>query len=101
MDTPNLNERLMRFLQATPEQQAAIDRVLDGKPEPVKAEDLGPVWIRIRTAAVMLDAHRATVWRMVRAGKLTAREILPGSFRVRRADVEALAGANVAHREVG
>jgi len=55
-----------------------------------RAADLGPVWIRIRTAAVMLDAHRATVWRMVRAGSLEAREILPGSFRVRRAELEAL-----------
>lgn len=29
--TSNPNERLMRFLQATPEQQAAIDRILAGE----------------------------------------------------------------------
>jgi excisionase family DNA binding protein len=37
MSAANPNDRLMRFLQATPEMQAAIDRVLEGKigPSPV------------------------------------------------------------------
>ncbi len=30
----NPNERLMRFLQATPEQQEAIDRILEGRIAP-------------------------------------------------------------------
>lgn len=87
----NSNDRIMRVLQATPTQLAAIDCVLEGKGVSDKAELSGPVLIRIRTAAIMLDAHRATVWRMAKAGKLKVVEILPGSFRVRRADVEALA----------
>ena len=33
MSTINPNERLLRFLQATPEQQAAIERILDGQKE--------------------------------------------------------------------
>ena len=87
----NSNDRIMRVLQATPEQLAAIDRVLEGRGVSGKAELSGPLLIRIRTAAIMLDAHRATVWRMAKAGKLKVVEILPGSFRVRREDVEALA----------
>lgn len=34
MSATNPNGRLLRFLQATPEMQAAIDRILDGKSEP-------------------------------------------------------------------
>ena len=31
MTTNNTNERLLRFLQATPEQQEIIDKILEGK----------------------------------------------------------------------
>jgi excisionase family DNA binding protein len=93
------NQLLVRVLQAAPEQLAAIERLLDGKAEPTQSGTVGPVWIRIRTAAVMLDAHRATVWRMVNSGRLTVKEILPGSFRVRRDEVEALAFGGKAERK--
>ncbi len=93
---PNPNDRLMRFLQATAEQQAAIDRILEGKmdrpPEPPK----GPLLMMIKDAAALLGVHRATIWRLVKAGRLEAVELL-GSVRIRRADVEAIAngkGAN-------
>ena len=93
---PNPNDRLMRFLQATPEQQAAIDRILEGKmdrpPEPPK----GPLLMMIKDAAVLLGVHRATIWRLLRAGRLEPVMLL-GAVRVRRADVEAVAngkGAN-------
>jgi len=89
MAIQNSNDRIMRVLQATPAQLAAIDSVLEGKP--TKPDANGQVLIRIRTAATMLDAHRATVWRMVKGGRLKVVEILPGSFRVRLADVLALA----------
>ena len=39
----------------------------------------------------MLNISRATLWRMVNAGRLKKVEILPGSYRLRRADVEAIA----------
>ena len=44
--TPNNpNERLMRFLQASPEQQAAIDRILEGRlaPQPPAPSKLAVV----------------------------------------------------------
>lgn len=34
MTANNSNERLLRFLQATPEQQALIDRILEGRQPP-------------------------------------------------------------------
>jgi excisionase family DNA binding protein len=80
----------MRFLQATPEQQAAIDRILEGKmdraPEPPK----GPLLMMIKDAAALLGVHRATIWRLVKAGRLEPVELL-GSVRIRRADVMGIA----------
>ena len=86
---PNPNDRLMRFLQATPEQQAAIDRILEGKidvaPEPPK----GPLLMMIKDAAELLGVHRATIWRLLKAGRLEPVDLL-GGVRVRRADVLAI-----------
>jgi excisionase family DNA binding protein len=87
----NPNERLMRVLQATPAQLAAIDRLLDGKPETAKPERKGPFLIPVREAAALLGVHRTVLWRMTKAGRLARVEILPGSYRVRREDVEAIA----------
>ena len=89
MNGATSNERLMRFLSATPEQQAAIDRILEGKLAPVPEPAKGPLLLRVKDAAALLGVHRGTIWRLVKARRLEAVELL-GSFRVRRADVEAL-----------
>lgn len=85
------NERLMRILQASPEQLAAIDRVLEGKVEPVRPERRGPFLLKMGEAAHLLGVSRPTLWRMLEAGRLDRVEILPGTHRVRREEVEALA----------
>ena len=100
MTANNPNERLLRFLQATPEQQAAIDRILEGKMEQAPAPVTGPLLLGMGTGAKLLGVSRATFWRMIRAGRLTKVEVLPGSFRVRRADVEAIAAAVAQKTEV-
>jgi len=92
MNAPNANERLLKILQATPEQQAAIDRVLAGEQPVTAARVVGPLLLGMSNAARLLGVSRATLWRMIRAGKLARVEVLAGSFRVRRADVEAIAG---------
>ena len=94
MTAINPNERLLKFLQATPEQQAAIDRILDGKMEPPAPPMTGPLLLGMGDGAKLLGVSRATFWRMIKAGRLAKVEVLPGSFRVRRADVEGIAGAN-------
>jgi len=89
----NPNGRLMRFLQATPEQQAAIDRILDGKAERAPEPPKGPLLMMIKDAAVLLGVHRATIWRLLRAGRLEP-VVLLGAVRVRRADVEGIAAGH-------
>lgn len=86
------NGLLMRFLQATPEQKTAIERILDGKSEAPRPVPTGPLLMMMGNAANLLGVSRATIWRMVKLGKLEQVEILPGTRRVRRADVEAIAG---------
>ncbi|MBU0678453.1 MAG: helix-turn-helix domain-containing protein [Verrucomicrobia bacterium] len=87
----NQNERLMKILQAGPNQQAEIDRILDGKVTARVETTSGPLLLGMSAAAKFLGVSRATLWRMIRSGRLTKVEILPGSFRVRRADLEQLA----------
>ena len=85
----NSNERLLRFLSATPEQQAAIDRILEGRTERPPEPPKGPLLLRVKDAAALLGVHRGTIWRLVKAGRLETVELL-GSLRVRRSDVESL-----------
>lgn len=90
--TVNTNERLLKLLQASPEVHAEIDRILDGKTT-AKSEtaSTGPLLMGMGEGARFLGVGRATLWRMIRAGRLKKVEVLPGSFRLRRGDLEAIA----------
>ena len=57
------------------------------------------VWVSgMAVSARMLGVSRATLWRMTKAGLLQKIEVLPGSFRLRRSDLEAIAAGQ---RNVG
>ena len=88
----NPNERLLKILQADPEKQALIDRILEGRqPAPYPELPTGPLLLGMSAAAKFIGCSRATLWRICRAGRLQKVEILPNSFRLRRADLLALA----------
>ena len=87
----NQNERLLKFLQATPETQAEIDRILEGKVQARVEASTGPLLYGMSPAAKFLGVSRATLWRMIKAGRLGKVEVLPNSYRVRRADLESIA----------
>jgi len=88
---PNANARLLRFLQATPAEVSAIDRILEGKTEPPQLVVTGPLLVGMGDGAKLLGVSRATLWRMIKGGRIGKVEVLPGSFRLRRSDLEGIA----------
>jgi excisionase family DNA binding protein len=101
VSTANPNDRLMRFLQATPTQSKLIDDILDGRMATAPQASSGPLLMGMGAGAKFLGVSRPTLWRMIKAGKLTKVEVLAGSFRLRRADLELLAqGQHAAGKEL-
>ncbi len=52
----------------------------------------GPALVRMGAAAKYLGVSRATLWRMVRDGGIEQVEVRRDSFRMRKVDLERLAG---------
>jgi predicted DNA-binding transcriptional regulator AlpA len=90
----NTEERLKRLLSASPGQLEFIDRILESVIFDNTATMTGPLLMGMSASAKLLGVSRATLWRMINAGILQKVEVLPGSFRLRRADLLAVA----AHR---
>ncbi len=87
-----LTEELMQvaFLAPDARKREAL-RVLRGETEPARKPAVGPLLLGMGQAARLLNVSRATLWRILQAGTIKRVELFPGSFRVRREDVEALA----------
>lgn len=86
-------ELLAAVVAATPERKESALKVLRGDPEPERStvQGTGPLLLGMGAASRFLGVSRATLWRVLLAGKIQKVELFPGSFRVRRADLEALA----------
>lgn len=85
----NTEERLKRLFAASPEQVVAIDDILEsGVLREKTTEMTGPLLLGMTASAKLLGVSRATLWRMIKEGLLQKIEVLPGSFRLRRADLE-------------
>jgi excisionase family DNA binding protein len=91
MSANHSNERLMKFLTASPEQQQRIDEILEGRMPSAPQAANGPLLLGMGQGAKFLGVSRPTLWRMIKAGRLAKVEVLEGSFRLRRADLEQLA----------
>lgn len=87
----NTNDRLLKFLQASPAQQAAIDKILNGEVRAPPDLAKGPLLLGMSAAAKYLGIGRSTLWRMVKAGVVEKVELLPGTYRIRRADLDSIA----------
>jgi excisionase family DNA binding protein len=53
----------------------------------------GSLLLNMGAGAKHLGVSRTTLWRMIRAGQIQKVEVLPGSYRVRRDELEAIAAA--------
>ena len=88
---PDVTTRLIQALANAPDAaKSAALRILQGHPLPHQ-EDV-PLLYTVSQAGRRLNLSRSSVWRAIRAGRLKKIEIYPGCERLRRADVEALAG---------
>jgi predicted DNA-binding transcriptional regulator AlpA len=94
----NTDERLKKLLDASPEQLAAIDVILERRIAETFSPTQGPLLLGMSASAKLLGVSRATLWRMIKAGLLQKVEVLPGSFRLRRADLESVAAGRQTHR---
>jgi len=85
----NLDDMIKVWLPATEERKSKALLILQGEDVPLRIDE--PLLISMGEATKILGVSRATLWRIIRAGRLTKIEIYSGAFRLRRADVVALA----------
>ena len=91
-----LTEEVMQAaLGASDELKAAALKVLRGEASPggggANGGSQGPMLLGMGASAKLLGVSRSTLWRILQAGRIEKMELLPGSFRMRREDLEKLA----------
>jgi len=85
------NDRMLKVLQAPPDVQARIDAILENRDEPTPATT-GPLLMGMDQGAKFLGVSRSSMWRILKSGRITPVEFRPGSYKVRRCDLEKIAG---------
>ena len=85
-----IEERFTLLLTATPEQLAAVDAALAGRPE-IERPSLR--LYRMGEAAKETGISRTTLWRAIREKRLRAVEIREGSFRIPEDALRRFVGA--------
>lgn len=91
------NDTLIRAVfTATDEAKTKALAILEGKEFSVP--DSGPLLLTMGEAAQLIPCSRATLFRIIRAGRLRKIELYPNAFRLKRADVIALANGKAVAR---
>lgn len=85
------NDLLREIATADDGLKAEALRLFRGEHSTTK-EPSGSLLLTVADAARLLGVSRCSVWRAIRAGRLRKIELYPGFERLRRSDVEALAG---------
>ena len=84
------NDSLIRSIfNASDEAKTKALAILEGRE--LSDTDSGPLLLTMGEAAKLIPCSRATLWRIIQAGRLEKVELYPGSFRLRKSDVAALA----------
>lgn len=93
MNTQQLTNDLLREIATADDGlKAEALRLFRGEQSPSAPASSGPLLLTVADAAVLLGISRCSIWRAIRAGRLKKIELYPGFERLRRSDVEALAG---------
>jgi excisionase family DNA binding protein len=81
----NLDDMIKGWFPATEERKSRALLILQGEDIPSRMDE--PLLISMGEATKILGVSRATLWRMIRAGRLAKVEIYCGAYRLRRLDV--------------
>jgi len=91
------NDKLFQAVfAATDDAKGRALEILEGRELPSAIDD--PLLLGMGEAADLLRVSRATLWRIIKAGRLQKVELYPGSFRLRRSDIlDLVKGQAVSH----
>ncbi|QHI68478.1 helix-turn-helix transcriptional regulator [Tichowtungia aerotolerans] len=81
---------------ATDEAKERALQILRGEELPADSNE--PLFLTMGEACELIPCSRATLWRIIKAGRLTKIEIYPNAFRLRRTDVLDLARGKAVSR---
>lgn len=103
MNTVSNDQIIQAVFSATDEAKSRALAILEGKEDPSSAfsppsSDDGPLLLGMGDSAKLLGVSRATLWRMIRDGRLEKVEIYHNAFRLRRSDILDLVNRKVASR---
>lgn len=91
MNTVTNDEIIQAVFTATNEAKSRALAILQGEDPSACVEQLEePLLLGMGQAAKLMGLSRATLWRLIKSGRLEKVELYPGSFRVRKSDILAL-----------
>ena len=85
MKTATAEEVIPAVFPATPENRYLALLALQGAAAPLRIDK--PLLLTMGEACDLIPCSRATLWRIVKAGRLQKVELYPGAFRLRRSDI--------------
>lgn len=93
METKN-DDLIRAIFTASEEAKSRALLILQGEDIPLRIDE--PLLLTMGEATKLIPCSRATLWRIVKAGRLEKVELYPGAYRLRRSDVVALASGKAA-----
>ena len=95
--TATNDQIIQAVFTATPENKSRALSILQGKePAPHPAPIGEPLLLGMGDSAKLMGLSRATLWRMIRDGRLEKVEIYHNAYRLRRSDILALVQGRIA-----
>lgn len=90
MNTVTNDEIIQAVFTATDAAKSRALSILQGE-ESATIESLQePLLLGMGQAAKLMGLSRATLWRLIKSGRLEKVELYPGSYRVRKSDILTL-----------
>ncbi|MFA7256428.1 MAG: hypothetical protein WC047_02495 [Kiritimatiellales bacterium] len=97
MKTATDEQVIKALFGATPERKSRALLILQGKEIPLRIDE--PLLLTMGEACELIPCSRATLFRIIRAGRLQKIELYPNAFRLKRADVIALANGKAGQND--